>query len=338
MKKSILLLFVSCVFQNLVAPYVGIGTSDPKALLHVADSSVVFSTSGGNIANSTTPVVGAGGRMMWYAPKNAFRVGRVVNSGLFGDGSAYWNNANIGNYSFASGLNTQATAESSTAMGSRTTATGTYSVAMGEVTVASGESSTALGTATRATNQYSTSLNYGTTADGIASTAMGYRSKSRAYASVSIGSFNDTIASSNKNSWIATDPLVYIGNGSDNSHLSNAMVVYKNGNTDINGFTSLGNSSEAAPAIKMKKLTGVSAGAQNTWVNIAHGLTLSKIISVNVILAVPGFVNVPPAYTYNAGYEYQYQVAASNIVVINTNGNSANILNKNFTVLITYEE
>lgn len=121
-------------------------------------------------------------------------------------------------------------------------------------------------------------------------------------------------------------------------NLSNAVVVYKNGNTDINGFTSLGKSPEAASAIKMKKLTGVSAGAQNTWVNIAHGFALSKIFSVNIILNIPGFVNIPLAYTYQAGYEYQYQVAASNIVVININGNSANILNKNFTILITYEE
>ena len=53
---------------------------------------------------------------------------------------------------------------------------------------------------------------------------------------------------------------------------------------------------------------------------------------------IPGFVNVPPGYTYNAGYEYQFQIADSNIVVINMNGNSANILNKTFTILITYEE
>ena len=88
----------------------------------------------------------------------------------------------------------------------------------------------------------------------------------------------------------------------------------------------------------MKKITGVSSAFQNTWVNIAHGLTQSKIIAVDIIMTVPGFINVPPFYTYNAGYEYQYQVAASNIVVINTNGNSGNILSKNFTLVITYEE
>jgi hypothetical protein len=52
----------------------------------------------------------------------------------------------------------------------------------------------------------------------------------------------------------------------------------------------------------------------------------------------PVYVNLPPNYTYSGGYEYQYQVSDTNIVVINSNGNSANILNKPFTILITYEE
>lgn len=88
----------------------------------------------------------------------------------------------------------------------------------------------------------------------------------------------------------------------------------------------------------MKKLTGVSQLVQNTWTNVAHGLTKSKILSVSIIMSVPAFVNVPPNYTYNAGYEFQYQISDLNIVVVNTNGNSFNILSKNFTILITYEE
>ena len=55
-------------------------------------------------------------------------------------------------------------------------------------------------------------------------------------------------------------------------------------------------------------------------------------------MTIPAFVNVPPGYTFNPGYEYQFQISDTNIVVINTNGNSVNILNKAFTVLITYEE
>ena len=55
-------------------------------------------------------------------------------------------------------------------------------------------------------------------------------------------------------------------------------------------------------------------------------------------MSIPAFVNLPPNYTFQVGYEYQYQISSTNIVVINTTTNSANILSKNFTILITYEE
>jgi len=88
----------------------------------------------------------------------------------------------------------------------------------------------------------------------------------------------------------------------------------------------------------MKKLTGVSKPTQNDWTNVPHGLTLSKIISVNIIMAVTNWVNIPPSYTYHPGFQYDYQVAPADIVVINSATNSANILSMPFTVLIVYEE
>jgi hypothetical protein len=69
---SFLLLFqFSSYSQNI-----GIGTTNPKARLHVMDSSVVFS---GNqilpIDPGNPPITGPGRRMMWYADRAAFRVG-----------------------------------------------------------------------------------------------------------------------------------------------------------------------------------------------------------------------------------------------------------------------
>jgi hypothetical protein len=135
-------------------------------------------------------------------------------------------------------------------------------------------------------------------------------------------------------------PLFIVGNGESEGLRNNALVIYKSGNADIDGYTRLGDSTTTSnvPRIKMKKLTGTSAATQNAWTNIAHGLTMSKILSVNIIMSIPGFVNLPPSYTYQTGYEYQYQVAASNIVVINSATNSSNILSKTFTILIVYEE
>ncbi|MEO7905438.1 MAG: hypothetical protein ABIT06_00555 [Saprospiraceae bacterium] len=182
---------------------------------------------------------------------------------------------------------------------------------------------------------------FSTKAKGVISTALGMYTSSKAMLSVSIGRFNDEIFSSSPTSWVATDPLFSIGNGTSGAP-SNAVVIYKNGNSDFNGhmdidgFTKMG-VDEGAPAIKMKKLTGTSS-ATHTWVNIAHGLTQSKIIAVSIIMNIPGFVNLPPSYTYQAGYQYEYQIASSDIVVINSTTNSGNILSKPFTILITYEQ
>ena len=89
---------------------VGINTTTPAAGLHVMDSSVLFSgiyplpASPGN-----APVSGAGTRLMWYPDKAAFRVGRVT--------ATQWDKVNVGNYSFASGYNCQASGVASGVFG-----------------------------------------------------------------------------------------------------------------------------------------------------------------------------------------------------------------------------
>ena len=162
----------------------------------------------------------------------------------------------------------------------------------------------------------------------------------KGYASTVVGMYNDSIFLTEQTMVVDTTPLFIVGNGNNGSvgQRKNALVVYKSGNVDMNGYARLGKRSEAAPEIKMKKLTGTSAAGQNAWTNVAHGLTQSKILSVEVIMTVPGFVNVPASYTYHPGYEFNYQIAISNIVVINSAANSANILSKAFTILIVYEE
>ena len=285
--------------------------------------------------------------------QGAFSTAMGNNTQADGASSTAMGNATTasGEFSTAMGYNTRA-GYSSTAMGNSTTASGDYSTAMGWNTSAAGHYSTAIGRETKANVNYTTAMGFNTDASGGYSTAMGTDTKSPgnystamglatnagALASFSIGRYNDPVLSSSPTGWALSDPLFYIGNGLNSGALSNALIVYKNANTDIKGYTRLGDITEAAPRIKIKKLTGTSAATEGTWVNIAHGLTQSKIIGVNIIMNVPGFVNLPPSYTFQAEYEYQYQVAATNIVVLNTTTNSANILNKSFTVLITYEE
>ncbi len=153
----------------------------------------------------------------------------------------------LGSHSIASG-------NTSTAMGFYTTASGDYSTAMGMNTIASGENSTAIGgdmnTAYRvvASGDKALAMGEGTTASGYNSIATGYRTRASGATTVAMGSQtvaksplefviganNDTTLST-KTFWYGTDPLFIIGNGSNINDRSNAMVVYKNGNADVNG-------------------------------------------------------------------------------------------------------
>ncbi|MFM9908120.1 MAG: hypothetical protein ACKVOW_02155 [Chitinophagaceae bacterium] len=117
------------------------------------------------------------------------------------------------------------------------------------------------------------------------------------------------------------------------------LVIGATGNIGINGFTQLGRTTEGAPVIKMKKLTTTSAALQTGSVTIAHGLTRSKILSVQVLLTyLANAADIPASYLDVAGYEYNWQVNNSDVWIINKNGNSANILSKPVRILITYEE
>ncbi|MCK5741343.1 MAG: hypothetical protein KAH48_03925, partial [Chlorobi bacterium] len=123
----------------------------------------------------------------------AFRAGRDVDT--------CWNDKNVGNYSFAGGLNCIASATSSVAFGNgskasgvgaavfgyRNIAEGENSVAMGFRANAYGDFSTATGASSRAIGVYSTAMGYSTTASGLNSTSMGYQTTGSGAYSTSMG-------------------------------------------------------------------------------------------------------------------------------------------------------
>lgn len=201
---------------------VGIGTEDPKGGLHVVDSSVVFSAAGGVVPSSYVPVSGAGRRMMWYAQKAAFRVGFLSESG-----ATYWNAANIGNYSFATGEDTRASGSHSFATGKETHASGDESVALGYQSVASGSRSftmngtasgvgaVAIGIGAEALGDDALALGMSSRAQGLASVVIGSNSQVTGSFAVSIGTQN--AASGNFS--------VAIGRGAHTNNKQGSMVL-----------------------------------------------------------------------------------------------------------------
>jgi|GEM_PF-1274518 len=204
----------------------------PKVGFHVGD---------GNRVLFGADTLGAGTKLMFLPHKRAFRVGTLAN----GAASVYWNPDSIGEYSFASGLNTRAQGYGSTAMGRDTEASnsysfasgfftnsdGQYATAMGFNTDARGLASTALGYGSDAEENYSVSIGYFTEANAIYSTAFGNNTRAQSYNSLAIGRYN--VGGGSPTSWFDTDPLFEIGNGVSNTNRSNAMTVRKNGNVGI---------------------------------------------------------------------------------------------------------
>jgi autotransporter adhesin len=181
MKRILFLTLVVLSVCCLKAQNVGIGIDTPQARLHVADSSVLFTGHSSSLPPipGNPPASGVGIRLMWYADKAAFRVGRVNNNS--------WNKDSIGNYSFASGYNTKAKGLSSTAIGYFSTATGTIATALGNFANAEGDYSVALGHNTTAEGEYSTAIGNTTTARGFASFATGYNTFTNGDNSIAAG-------------------------------------------------------------------------------------------------------------------------------------------------------
>lgn len=249
-----MLAFYTCI-HKIKAQNVGIGTSDPVARLHVADSAVLF-TGSVTIPDGTAnpPISGEGARLMWYPSKAAFRVGSVQ--------SAQWDKDNIGRFSVAAGFNTIAKGTSSIAVGSNNTAMGYGSAAFGQATealggssIAGGQFSTAAGYSTLAMGYralankdysialgysasalglYSNAQGYYSTAGGLASTAIGIGADAPARYMMAVGSYNEVSPGTNALDWIDTDPIFQVGNGTGTSNKSTVLHIQKNGLVGIN--------------------------------------------------------------------------------------------------------
>lgn len=140
---------------------------------------------------------------------------------------------------------------------------------------------------------------------------------------------------------IGSGRVVRVAAATENIEIVNAAntavthVLSNNGNALINGFTQLG---ESSPAIKVKKLTGTTAATEGASVGIAHGLTLSKIVSITAMVARGDNVDVPPEHSFVGEMQYSLYADSTNIFVNNHPTNSGSILSKAVRILITYEE
>ena len=170
-----------------------------------------------------------------------------------------------GNISTASGLSSVASGSFSTAMGVGTTASGSASTAMGNLTTASGGSSTAIGDHLTASGNISTAMGYVSTAAGDYSSVFGSFITANSWASTSLGRYNDPIVTSPTTTWVGTEPLLIVGNGTgDGVNRSNALMLLKNGNMGIG-------SNNPTATIEIARGTGVlGTAAFHGTTHISH--------------------------------------------------------------------
>ncbi len=223
---------------NSNAGNVGIGISSPKSLLNVRGGAVLFDSTIGS-----TPMSGAGTRMMWIPAKGAFRAGMVTG--------ALWDDATIGPYSFASGVDNQASGYYSTALGYNTTAMGSFSTALGQYCWArsqgsvvygfwnftDGNNSIAGGSSCQTIGNNSAALGEWATSKANGSFAFGSVVISKSPSGTVVGAFNDTTSAANLTLFDPLNRIFEIGNGTSITNYSNAMTVLFNGNVGIGTTT-----------------------------------------------------------------------------------------------------
>jgi len=227
----------------------------------------------------TEPTMGGGTRMMWYPKKAAFR------AGFISIGIQAWDNTYIGEFSFASCINTQASGTASFSSGSESKATGQYSTAMGSggrasgygsfifgmQNVSSGQVSAAFNFRDTASGDFSNAFNHYTASIGVASNAFGNQTRAHSYASFTIGQFNKGGGASTTE-WVDSDPVFQIGNGINSTATANAFEVLKNGNTIVAGnLTIKGTASSTSP----DSLLGVEAGIVKRYAVSAGTLSIA---------------------------------------------------------------
>lgn len=147
----------------------------------------------------------------------------------------YYRTTSVGDGSHAEGIGTTANTSGSHAEGFQTIASGNNSHAEGSGTIASGTHSHTEGSSTTAAGVASHAEGINTTASGNISHVSGYENIAASYGEFVVGRYNYTGSSASTSTWVDTDQLFVVGNGTGVTSQNNALTVYKNGNAILDG-------------------------------------------------------------------------------------------------------
>jgi trimeric autotransporter adhesin len=137
----------------------------------------------GQLGIGIIPASGAGYRMMWYPFKAAFRAGGTDDGGA----GNYWDDANVGFYSWAGGNLTRAGAYGTFAFGDQVTVTGVDGAAFGASNTVSGTAGFSTGASNNCSGFGCVAMGFTNTAGGQGAVAIGYRVTANSDYAVALG-------------------------------------------------------------------------------------------------------------------------------------------------------
>ncbi len=220
----------------LTSGYVGIGTSTPSGILDVRGGTAAASTNGTDI-----------NLIAQSSATSTFKGGNInINAGS-GFGGEWYNAGNVA--ILANNFSVQGSA------------TGSASVAIGPQSTAQSQASVALGWHANTTAMGASVLGNYTTSSGEYAVGIGNVNRAPAYSSVVVGACNAIAGTENATTWVTTDPIFVVGNGTipsgsaTCSTTANAMTILKSGNVGIGTTT---------PTLKLQVTGAIASAFVNT--------------------------------------------------------------------------
>jgi hypothetical protein len=92
-----------------------------------------------------------------------------------------------------------------------------------------------------------------------------------------------------------------------------------------------------APAILINTFTGFTNSLQGAEFGVNTNVLQADVLNASLVVDCGAAGYVPQGYSFTNGYRVELRVSDNFVYVINVAGNSANILNKPFKLLITYK-
>ena len=199
-----------------------------------------------------------------------------------------------GLYTTSIGLNTIASGDYSTAIGRTTNASGGYATAIGSDTQASGSNSTAMGYNTVASGAYSTAMGANTTASGNASTSIGSNTAAPSYCETVTGRYNTIYTPASAVTWNVSDRLFVVGNGTNESNRSDALTIYKSGNSVFNQNVAVKGGKGIIRSID-------NVQRKNLTTTVSVNTTIGAGATININFTFPeAFAAIPVVYVGNS--------------------------------------